>query len=42
MIHALKSGILILMIPPMGICIGLAVMAYKKRNQFNDDYESQP
>lgn len=37
MIHALKSGILILMIPPMGICIGLAVMAYKKRNQFNDD-----
>jgi hypothetical protein len=42
MIHALKSGILILMIPPMCICIGLAVMAYKKRNQFNDDYESQP
>jgi hypothetical protein len=37
MIHALKSGILILMIPPMGICIGLTVMAYKKRNQFNDD-----
>jgi hypothetical protein len=36
MIHALKSGILILMIPPMCICIGLAVMAYKKRNQFND------
>jgi hypothetical protein len=41
MIHALKSGILILMIPPMCICVGLAVMAYKKRNQFNDDYESQ-
>jgi hypothetical protein len=37
MIHALKSGILILMIPPMCICIGLTVMAYKKRNQFNDD-----
>ncbi|MDQ1410430.1 MAG: hypothetical protein QOJ41_2165 [Acidobacteriaceae bacterium] len=36
MIHALKSGILILMIPPMCICIGLTVMAYKKRNQFND------
>jgi hypothetical protein len=39
MIHALKSGILILMIPPMCICIGLAVMAYKKRNQFNDDLD---
>jgi hypothetical protein len=38
MIHALKSGILILMIPPMCICIGLTVMAYKKRNQF-DDYD---
>jgi len=39
MIHALKSGILILMIPPMGICIGLTVMAYKKRNQFNEDFQ---
>jgi hypothetical protein len=39
MIHALKSGILILMIPPMCICIGLTVMAYKKRNQFNEDFE---
>ncbi|MDQ1405360.1 MAG: hypothetical protein QOG55_989 [Acidobacteriaceae bacterium] len=39
MIHALKSGILILMIPPMCICIGLTVMAYKKRNQFNDDFD---
>jgi hypothetical protein len=37
MIQALKSGILVLMIPPMGICIGLAIMAYKKRNQFNED-----
>lgn len=41
MIHALRSGILILMIPPMGICIGLTVMAYKKRNQFNNDFEGQ-
>jgi hypothetical protein len=39
MIHALKSGILILMIPPMCICIGLTLMAYKKRNQFNEDFE---
>jgi hypothetical protein len=41
MIHALKSGILILMIPPMGICIGIAVMAYKKRNQFNEECETE-
>ncbi|MDP9340262.1 MAG: hypothetical protein M3P45_15485 [Acidobacteriota bacterium] len=41
MIHALKSGILILMIPPMCICIGLTVMAYKKRNQFNEDFETR-
>jgi hypothetical protein len=41
MIHALKSGILILVIPPMCICIGLTVMAYKKRNQFNDDFDAQ-
>jgi hypothetical protein len=39
MIHALKSGILILMIPPMCICIGLGVMAYKKRNQFNENLD---
>ena len=41
MIHALKSGILILMIPPMAICIGLTVMAYRKRNQFNEDFEAR-
>jgi hypothetical protein len=37
MIQALKSGIVILVIPPMLICIGLSVMAYRKRNQFNED-----
>jgi ABC-type Fe3+ transport system permease subunit len=37
MIAALRSGILILAIPPMVICIGITWMAYKKRNQFNDD-----
>ncbi|MGA2421589.1 MAG: hypothetical protein ABSG69_16045 [Candidatus Acidiferrum sp.] len=36
-ISALRSGILILMIPPMAISIGIAVMAYRKRNQFNED-----
>jgi len=37
MIAALKSGILILVAPPMLICIGIAWMAYKKRNQFNEN-----
>ena len=37
MIAALKSGILILIAPPMLICLGIAWMAYKKRNQFNEN-----
>ena len=36
MIQALRSGILMLIIPPMFICIAITWMAYKKRNQFND------
>jgi len=37
LIAALKSGILILVAPPMLICLGIAWMAYKKRNQFNEN-----
>ena len=37
MIQALRSGILVLVFPPMLICIGITIMAYKKRNQFNED-----
>lgn len=37
LIQALRSGILILVFPPMLICIGLAVMAYRKRDQFNEE-----
>jgi hypothetical protein len=36
MISALRSGILILILPPMLISGGITWMAYKKRNQFND------
>jgi ABC-type Fe3+ transport system permease subunit len=36
-IQALRSGILILVIPPMVICLGLAWMTYQKRNQFNEE-----
>jgi hypothetical protein len=35
-IQALRSGILILVFPPMLICLGLGAMAWKKRNQFNE------
>jgi len=41
MIQALRSGILMLIIPPMFICIAITWMAYKKRNQFNDDPPSE-
>ena len=42
MIAALRSGILILVLPPMLICIGITWMAYKKRNQFNEDHLAAP
>jgi hypothetical protein len=37
LIQALRSGILILVIPPMLICVAFTVMAYRKRNQFNEE-----
>lgn len=37
MIQALRSGILMLAIPPVLICSAITCMAYKKRNQFNED-----
>jgi hypothetical protein len=42
MIQALRSGILILVFPPMLICIAITWMAYKKRNQFNDYDSTDP
>ena len=42
MIHALRSGILVLIIPPLFLSIGITVLAYRKRNQFRDaGYASQ-
>ena len=41
MIQALRSGILMLIVPPMLICIAITWMAYKKRNQFNEDPPSE-
>jgi hypothetical protein len=34
-LQALRSGILILMIPPMLISIGITVLTYRRRNQFH-------
>lgn len=38
-IQALKHGILILLFPPLLIGAGMIVMAYRKRDQFAEDYE---
>jgi hypothetical protein len=35
-IQALRSGIFILVIPAMLICTGIAIMAFRKRNEFHD------
>ena len=35
-VQALRSGILMLIAPPMFICIAIAIMAYRKRNRFNE------
>jgi hypothetical protein len=36
-IHALKLGILILMFPPLLITAGVTYLAYRKREQFNQN-----
>jgi len=35
-VQGLRSGIVILVLPPMLISVGLAVMTFRKRNHFND------
>jgi glyoxylate carboligase len=39
MIEALRSGILILAVPPILICAGIVLMARAKKNQFHFDEE---
>ncbi len=36
-IQALRSGILILVVPPMFMSVGFTVMAYRKRNQYHSE-----
>ena len=39
MIQALRSGILVLIVPPMFMWVGITVIVYRKRNQFRQvDY----
>jgi hypothetical protein len=35
LIQGLRSGILVLIIPPLFMSVGITVLAYKKRNQFS-------
>jgi hypothetical protein len=39
-IQGLRTGILVLIIPPMFMALGITVLAYKKRNRTNDRQES--
>jgi hypothetical protein len=34
MIQGLRTGILVLIVPPMFMSVGITVLAYRKRNQF--------
>ena len=36
MIEGLRTGILVLIVPPMIMSVGITVLAYKKRNRCND------
>ena len=39
MIQALRSGILILIVPPTLMSEGMILIVYRKRNQFRDDHD---
>jgi hypothetical protein len=39
-IQALKHGILILLFPPLCIGIGIGILAYRKRYQYAEEWES--
>ena len=40
-IQALRSGILILIVPPMFMSVGFTVMAYRKRNRYHSPRSEQ-
>ena len=40
-IQGLRTGILVLIVPPMFMSVGITVLAYRKRNRTNDQPESE-
>ena len=40
-IQGLRTGILVLIVPPMFMSLGITWLAYKKRNRTNDQQPSQ-
>ena len=40
-IQGLRTGILVLIVPPMFMSVGITVLAYRKRNRTNDKNESE-
>jgi hypothetical protein len=40
-IQGLRTGILVLIVPPMFMSVGITVLAYRKRNRTNDKKESE-
>lgn len=42
MIQGLRTGILVLIVPPMFMSVGITVLAYKKRNRTNSERVSEP
>ena len=40
LIQGLRTGILVLIVPPMFMSVGITVLAYRKRNRTNDLKES--
>ena len=41
LIHGLRTGILVLIVPPTFMSVGITVLAYKKRNRTNALQESE-
>lgn len=42
MIQALRSGILVLIVPPTAMSIAMIFIVYRKRNQFRQDDDAAP
>ena len=40
LVQGLRSGILVLIVPPMLMSVGITILAYKKRNRTNDKKDS--